>query len=585
MKESDFKIILLFAVLILVPVLSNADIEQKSSIIGTLSGPAQKPVNGVTVRLLDSYFLNEVARASTDRAGKFVLENLFPGLYLVAVDLPALAGLFKRVQVLSDAPTFVDLRSLMSEEDLKNHNAWEKYKWTIRVAERNPLRQDHTGATSAGAPGFLAALRNFKDENHITGEVSYLSLAQGSSGTEWGHQMTQLAVKGQLEGEGNWSFNGNIVDGLSNNYMATGDVEYSLYGHNVGATFAANDLVFVRNPELLNRQLIRRFIQDSDLPEPEDESKLWIASIDLRDQWQPMKRVRLDYGARIDYYGYLSNPMSYSPRIEMTFNATPEFAFRGIYYRNQMAPGNYYLQPDDINPYVHNVAFLPYSQDLNSETTAGYEAGIDFSNEDFHFSVLYHSENVQNKIATIDISNTLASERFDVTRPFVILNSTDLESRGMEMQVTKRITATIAAVASYRMNLSVPVSIIEKSMGSKRRVYYVEGDSLQDFHDLEAGILAKIPLTQTQVHADWKWSSGTPLVFGRADHKNPLSALDVEVHQVIPFQVFSETQLQLMLAIKNLLDQNPENNGNADFQRALVYNIPRVVAGGLLLKF
>ncbi|MCI0411550.1 hypothetical protein L0222_01980, partial [bacterium] len=176
-------------------------------------------------------------------------------------------------------------------------------------------------------------------------------------------------------------------------------------------------------------------------------------------------------------------------------------------------------------------------------------------------------------------------ERISAQRPFVILNSADLQSRGIQFQVTKRINPVLTAVATYRMNLSVPFSIIEKNTFDQRKLYFKEGDSLQDFHDLQAGILAKIPLTRTQVHADWKWSSGTPVVFGSAEHRIPLTAIDVEVHQEIPVQFFSQTELQIMLAVKNLLDQNPDATGNADFQRALLYNIPRIVAGGLLLKF
>src|SRR4029079_9431203 len=121
MKEGDFRVlILLFVALLLIPVYSSADIESKSSIIGSLVGVSEKPVSGVTVRLLDSYFLNEITKVSTDLQGKFVFGNLLPGLYLVSVDIPALAGIFKRVQVVSDSPTFIDLRSIMSEEDLKN---------------------------------------------------------------------------------------------------------------------------------------------------------------------------------------------------------------------------------------------------------------------------------------------------------------------------------------------------------------------------------------------------------------------------------------------------------------------------------
>jgi outer membrane receptor for ferrienterochelin and colicin len=585
MKEGDFRIlVLIFAALLLIPGYSSADIESKSSIIGSLVGVSEKPVSGVTVRLLDSYFLNEITKVSTDRQGKFLFGDLLPGLYLVSVDIPALAGIFKRVQVVSDSPTFIDLRSIMSEEDLKNHDAWEKFKWTIRVAGRNPLREDYSNSPD-DSDGLFAALKNFRDDNNITGQVSYVSLAPNSDNANLGSQMTQFAVQGELQGTGTWSFNGNILDGSTNSYMANGDVEYEMLGHHIGATVAANDLLFVRNSELLNRQLIRRFVQSSGSRDLEDESRQWIATADLRDTWQPIQRITLDYGTRIDYYGYLNHPMSYSPRVEVTYHATPEFGFRGVYYRNQSAPGNYYLQPQDVNPYIHNVAFVPYSDALTPETTTGYEGGIDFSGEGFRLGILYHQESIDNKMATVDISHTPASERFDANRPFVILNANDLDSRGMEIEISKQITPILAAVASYRMDLSVPVSIVEKNTYYSRKLYFLQGDSVQDFHNFQAGILAKIPQTQTQVHADWKWSSGTPIVFGRAAHKMPLTAIDVEVHQVIPLQVFSQTELQILVAIKNLLDQNPEMNANADFERALIYNIPRVVAGGLLLKF
>jgi|GEM_PF-2775577 len=587
MKEGKFRVLIFFLIaLALAPAYSSADVESKSSIIGSLVGPSQKPAWGVTVRLLDSYFLNEVAKISTDRDGKFVFGNLLPGLYLVSVDLPALAGIFKRVQVVSDSPTFIDLRSIMSEDELKDHDAWEKFKWTIRVAGRNPLRDDFTDSDGDTTPdGFFAALKSFRDDNKISGEVSYLSLAPNPASQNLSQQMTQFAVQGELEGTGTWSFNGNILDGSTNNYTANGDVEYSLYGHHIGATVAANDLLLVRNSELMNRQLIRRFVQSTGLPDFEDESKEWIASADLRDQWKPLEGVSLDYGTRIDYYGYLSQPMSYSPHVEVAYQLTPAVGFRGSYYRNHSAPGNYYLQPDGVHPYVHNLAVIPYSEVLTPETTVGYEAGLDLTGNGLRFEVSYHEENVQNKMATVDISQARVSERFDANRSFVILNSSDMESRGMEIQITRKITSVLTAVASYRMDLAVPVSIVEKNTFNNRKLYFMEGQSVEAFHDLQAGILANIPRTQTEVQAEWKWSSGTPIVFGRGDHNLPLTAIDVEVHQAIPLQVFSQTELQLLVAIKNLLDQNPQMNGNADFQRALVYNIPRVVAGGLLLKF
>ena len=141
MARSDLRWVLLVLVFALFPVCSQALVEEKSSIVGSFAGNTVQLKSGITVRPLDSYFLNEVARTVTDTNGQFVLANLLPGLYLLSIETASMQGLMKRVQVTSDSPTFIDIRPLLTEEELKAHNAWEKFKWTIRMAERNPLRR------------------------------------------------------------------------------------------------------------------------------------------------------------------------------------------------------------------------------------------------------------------------------------------------------------------------------------------------------------------------------------------------------------------------------------------------------------
>jgi hypothetical protein len=135
------------------------------------------------------------------------------------------------------------------------------------------------------------------------------------------------------------------------------------------------------------------------------------------------------------------------------------------------------------------------------------------------------------------------------------------------------------------MALSIPVFIIEKNTYPNRQLFFRNGTNAEDFHDVAAGIEANIEHTQTQVRADWRWTSGTPLIFGRAEEAGSLSSIDVEVHQGIPVHIFSQSELKLLVAVRNVLDQEPITDTNADFHRSLVYSMPRVVAGGLLLKF
>lgn len=588
MDRPRYWLITLILFLTIFPVFSRADIEEKSSVIGSFIGDANKPQSGITVRLLDSFFLNEVARTVTDRNGQFIMAGVLPGLYLLTIDTASMQGMMKRIQVTSGSPTFIDVRPLLSEEQLKDHNAWDKFKWTIRMAERNPLRDEDTVLNQYNEPeadNFFAMLRNFQQSNNIEGQISYMNVGSGPMAASLQHQMAQFAVQGDLDRNGSWSVNGNFLEGPRSGYVAGGDFRYRMFGHQVDASLSANDLLVARYPDLIARQRITRFLQTPDIGGIPQESNPWIASIDLQDSWRLFHNLEVGYGNRFDYYGYLSDSVGYSPHVKLTYFIDPTFSVHGGFFRNTSAPGNYYLQSGNLHPYVHDVAFVPYGGMLQPETTTGYQSGFDFAIEDFSFSVVYTFEDVRNKIATVDLSTSPVNEELQSMRPFVIFNAKDVSSHGVEITATKKLTHVLSAMVSYNMNQAVPVYIVEKRIFSQRQLFFKDGPASQDFHDFQAGIHADFQQTLTEVNASWKWSSGSPLVFGRQDTNTSLSALDVEVSQGLPVRVFDEAQLKLLVAIRNLLDQNPEFNSNADFQRALLYGMPRVIAGGVLVQF
>jgi hypothetical protein len=582
-------IVVTFLLLLLVPFYASALVEEKSSIVGTFKEEAGVSVEGIAVRLLDGFSLNEVARTITDRNGRFVLPNLIPGLYLISIDAASMKGAFKRIQVEAGTPTIIDIRPLMNDEDKKEHNAWDRFKWTIRMAERNPLRNEiypvHDESEDDDTDGLLAFLKDFQEANNIEGAFSYVSVGAGPLTSNMTHQMAQFAVQGDLEGEGGWSFNGNFLTGQHSSYMAAGDVRYALFDHELGVTFSANDLVFAQFPDLLERQKISRFVQSTSEADLANESSRWVSSLNIQDRWELIERLKLGYGVRIDYYGYMIDSMHYSPRVGASYELTPGINIHGAYFINSSAPGNFYLQPEEINPYIHDIAFVPYGSTLAPERAEGIESGIDFSGQDYRFSVVYSYQDIQNKIATVDLRNTPVNDHLQSMRPFVIFNASDLNAHVVQAQVQKRISGILTALGSYNITESVPLYIVEKGSFSKRQVYFRKGETSEDFHDVQAGIRANINQTKTQVQANWKWSSGSPLVFGRRAENSALTALDLEVYQGIPFQVFSESDIKFLLAVKNLLDQNSDGNGNADYQRALVYGMPRVIAGGVLIEF
>jgi hypothetical protein len=591
MSKIGLRVAIILLAFSFLPLSSHALVEEKSSIIGSLLDSANKPLSGVTVRLLDSFFLDELGKTTTDKFGKFSLSSVIPGLYLISIETSSMSALMKRVQVVSGSPTIIDIKALLTEEELKNHSGWDKFKWTIRVAQRNPLRDDESviqvdsPTADLNYDGFFGALKSFQQANNIAGEVSYVSFDSATTNSGPSHQAAQFGLQGEWEGDGSWSFDGNYLGGAHSGYIASGNVRYQLANHQIAANFAANDLLLARYPDLIQRQRIVRFIESPDAEGIAQESKLWITSLDLEDQWQLFDSLSVGYGTRIDYYGYLADPVHYSPRVEVALALSPYVAVKGMYYRNSSAPGNYYLQPDEVHPYFHDIAFVPFNGSIDPEQATGYRAGVDVTSGDTQFSAYYEEEGITNKIATVDLSNSPINESLQSIRPFVIFNATDLKSRGVEFGFSKQVSSNITAVASYNLKSAVPIYIVEKRVFSHGQMYFVNGKSAEDFHDIGAGIRAQFRPTKTQVLADWKWSSGSPVVFGRKQDNSSMSAVDVEVHQGVPFRVFEQSNMKLLLAIKNLLDQSPATLGNADFERALIYGMPRVVAGGVLVEF
>ncbi len=575
---------LLIALFVFAQIAVATNVPEKSSIIGTFAG-GKIASEGVTVRLVDSILLREVARTVTDKNGKFQMANLLPGLYLITVDAGSMTNMFKRVEVVSGSPTFIDIRPLLTEQELKEQNGWERFKWTIKMAERNPLR-DEVGQTAIDneAPqndGLFAALRSFQQANGIEGEVSYLSLGSGSQDVLT-HQMAQVAMQGRLEDTGSWSFNGNYLDGIHSSYLASGAVQYQLYNHDLNVNFSANDLIFAEYPELLSRQRIARFVQSPDESSVEDSR--WITNLSVDDHWPVFDGVQIGYGVRFDYYGYLRDTVHYSPHLGASIDLAPGVAIHGTFFRNASSPGDFAPESDGLHSYVHEIAFVPYGTSLVPEVAQGFESGIDVVGEDYRFAVVYTYQNVADKVATVDVRNTPVSIQLQSLRPFVIFNSSDQESHGVETEFEKRISHLLTARASYNITQTIPIYIVEKGTFSQRQMYFRRGEKSEDYHDVQAGIRADIQQTNTRVAANWRWSSGSPLIFGR-NATGALSALDVEVYQGIPFQVFSETDLKLLVAVQNILDHDQTSTGNADYYRALQYNQPRVIAGGVLVQF
>src|SRR5262249_8690956 len=269
-------------------------------------------------------------------------------------------------------------------------------------------------------------LQDFQQRNNINGQFSYVNMADVSTAS-LNQRVAQFALAGQTRDDASWSFNGNILDGVRSRYAATGDFSYRLStDHRIGTTVSANDLVYARYPDLMDGQRITRFIHSSSSNEVSDESRMWITSVDVQDNWQAFSRIKFNYGTRIDYYGYLQNSVSYSPRFEVLYQQKPDLVWRGVYYRNLTAPGNLYQLSNGFSSYANDVAFIPYTGSIRPERTIGVEGGFDVVESQYQLSLYYHTESIDSKIATVDLGTTAPiNEQLQSNSSFIIFNATN----------------------------------------------------------------------------------------------------------------------------------------------------------------
>jgi hypothetical protein len=160
---------------------------------------------------------------------------------------------------------------------------------------------------------------------------------------------------------------------------------------------------------------------------------------------------------------------------------------------------------------------------------------------------------------------------------YLVLNQGDLQARGVGLAVSRQFGA-VSGSFGYTFALG---RALAENVGA-----FQAGDDEQ-MHDLTTSVQTQIRQTRTRVLAVYRLSTHPTLAPSLVRGNRGANALDsrfnLQVHQLLPFVGWNNTQWELVLAVRNLFYENFEDG--TFLEEMSVIDSPARVLGGVTVHF
>ena len=333
---------------------------------GIVTDDAGAPLAGVAVTAQGG----RVAHGVTDRDGRFAIEGLRPGPYIVRAQLPGfLASERVLVHVLPSGATYRPLRLQRAQSadgasapaarrvlnagvaqaaqvdadagslpaDGADSHDDSATAWRVRHAKRSVLR-DVTGADAAKAGETAAAdlgqaplAAELWSGLPLSAQVQFLttsSLGAADQMTELGaaHRVAFLTLTAPAGRGATWATQAAISQGDLSSWIVGGSYAGRITGRHTldaGVTYAAQRYTGA-DPGTLMAVL--------------DGSRT-VGAMFAFDEWAFSRSAAVTYGSKIASYGYLTEPVLLSPSVALRWELSPAAALSGGVSQEALAPG------------------------------------------------------------------------------------------------------------------------------------------------------------------------------------------------------------------------------------------------------
>ncbi|MEW6364725.1 MAG: hypothetical protein AB1714_08805 [Acidobacteriota bacterium] len=452
-----------------------------------------------------------------------------------------------------------------------------KYRWLLRSQRRNVLRSER-GYGFEGSTTIRMRPARAQRNNNMRTEISVgASSDVESTGESFGTdgQFTDVKVAFPVLESSETTVQGR-VSGDSGYYTWAARANLALReidDHAMDAGVVVGSLLF----------------QSGATPgsHPDDQfDQQFMASAYARDRWDLHPRYAVSYGLTYQRSSYPTGSSFFNP--DVTFAAA---LGAGVKLDNQFAygvnlPGKLYLQSSTAIPEGYPLSqgvqlqpekFVAYKARLEKQLTAGHS-----------LDVCYVMERVEKPILQVPYKELEPIGGVPTYR-FLLANSTDMRSHGVQVGYRAQLTPALASILEYRFGRSKALNPagIASYEGDFAKYFARAGDEY--VHTLAANLTFFVPSTRTSISGLYRWDS---LLVLRPDYitdslDDPTTEMDISVRQPIPFFTTGLSCWEILFDLRNPIAFDEESVLALGRERrpALLVPHPRRISGGLMLKF
>lgn len=547
-----------------------------------------QPLRGAVVSALGT----TTAFAVSDREGRYAFRDLPPGPYLIRAHLQGyLPERGHIVQVNADAQASwiialtrtdpskdpvvlaagigpAETASAPSDSGGDDH-AEDEAAWRLRHAKRSVLKEAQAEAVDV-ARASATPVSLFSDVN---GEVNFLTstafvrpqdLFSVSADVPRGIAYLSLVAP---TAAGEWKMRGTITEGDLSSWMLAGAyVRRGPVAHRYEAGYSyAMQRYQGGNLEALNS--LRAGNRN-------------VGELYAYDNWAVNPRVSVRYGAKYADYAYLDSPRLLSPRVNVDVKPfDDDLTVRATVAHRETAPGAEEFVPPEVGPWlppqrtfstISGAAFTPERLDhveLAAERPIG--AGVVVGMRAFE-------QRVDNQMVTL--FGVAMADAPAALGHYHVGSAGNFDASGWGTSVSRSAGPVHARVEYSEIEARWLSQTGDAAALPQMTATLLRG--VARIHDLTSSVDTVIAPTATRIFVLYRVNSamgGTESGLGAA------SRFNVQVNQALPFLNFSGTQVEMIVAVRNMFHDDPFDGSVYD--ELLVVHPPKQMVGGVTVRF
>jgi len=577
------------------------------SIQGTVSDDHGGPLAGAMVSALGA----TSALAITDAHGKFLLNALPPGDYMLRVHMAGFVSSRRDYVKVGTSPSVIDriqltridstqpieARPIMTAgvvvpaetTDDPDHPHTET-AWRLRHIKRSILKQNGDVVSIADASTdeplqttqaslFGRAFDNaasFFTDTPFSGEVNLLTTSAVADGSLFGGDfmprgVAYLSIGAPLAG-GRWGLRAALNQSDLSSWIVAGTYASQFSGgHSYSAGISYSSQQYDSQdgrPALLAAvpQISRS-----------------VGELFASDRWAVVPGVALDYGARYARYDYLTQRSLVSPHVTLLLTPIARTHLTLAASQRMVAPGTEeFLPSTTFGPWLPpERTFAPLAgESLRVERARFFDIGIDRDlTAGLNIGVRHFRQNIEDQLATlfgVPVDGGPKSPGH-----YYVASAGAVDAQGWAIRLTGTPSSHVRGSIDYSVTQANWISRGDMAAIAIWAPQAVRPRN-EDVHDLTTSLDTDIPQTSTRVFVLYKINDAFARG-GEPSHTTADARFDVQVNQALPFMPLRSTRWEVLVGVRNLF--RDQADVASVYDELLVIRPPKRVIGGVLVKF